>query len=800
MNNNTNNNVHVQEAEQEINIKALIEQYLYYWKWFVLAMCIALLGAFAYLTYATKQYTVDAKILLPDESSAKGELAGLADLASITGSSGSSAQVMDQIDVLKSRRLINKVVEKLKLNVTYQSKDGFHKSFLTADQAPFKFVLLNDNPNYLDTVRGGFEIEILSATQLLLTDTKTKKDVKYNLGNKLNTAVGEIMLIPNSGSINKVVGKTFEVSVQPMVKVREELVKAIQISPNTEKQSNIINFGMTLSSVKLAQNIIDELINQYNVDLTSDKNKLTKATSKFISDRLAIISGDLSAVDKNAEQFKEGNQLTDVEAEAKLYLETASESDKKVMEQRTQLKLVDYMRESIKSNKAELLPSNIGLQDLSIEKTISEYNKMVLERDDLLQTSTSDNPVVQNINDNIRTLNLNLMRSLDNYRAVTQLALNSAQGKKSELQGKLGNLPKTERGYRDISRQQQIVETLYLFLLQKREENEIKAAATPDNIKIIDSAYGNDIPVAPKKSIILLAALMLGLIVPFAAIYLKFLFDNKVQSRKDIEQAMKVPVLGEIPTSVKHVIEENDRSPLAEAFRILRTNMNFMLGTKKDQSKVIFITSTTSGEGKSFVSTNLAKILAMSGKNVLLIGADIRSPRVLDYLGLSHLQHTNIGITQYMINPDMDIANIVIKTPDTYKFDIIYSGYVAPNPAELLMNGHFDDVIAYARTHYDYVLVDTAPVSLVTDTLLIAHNADLTMYVTRANYLDKRLLNIPKELFEQQKLKNMAVVLNDVDFARGYGYGYGYGYGEGNTSRGFWKKYLEKFFNFFSRK
>src|SRR5690606_1157267 len=215
-----------------------------------------------------------------------------------------------------------------------------------------------------------------------------------------------------------------------------------------------------------------------------------------------------------------------------------------------------------------------------------------------------------------------------------------------------------------------------------------------------------------------------------------------------------------------------------EAFRILRTNMNFMFGAdQKASSKVVFVTSTISGEGKSFVTTNLAQILSMSGKKVVLIGADIRSPKVLDYLGLSHLQHTNVGITQFLINPDMDVDNIIIKKPGNYDFDVIYSGYIAPNPAELLMNGHFDDVIKYAREHYDYILVDTAPVSLVTDTLLIAHNADLTLYVSRVNFLDKRLLQVPRELYIDGKLKNLASVVNDVDFARGYGYGYGYGYG-----------------------
>src|SRR5690606_18010169 len=300
------------------------------------------------------------------------------------------------------------------------------------------------------------------------------------------------------------------------------------------------------------------------------------------------------------------------------------------------------------------------------------------------------------------------------------------------------SVPRNENDFKSIARQQQIVEAMYLFLLQKREEMEIAASAKPENIKIIEPAKGYG-PIAPVARNYYLIGLVVGIVLPIGILFVKFMLDNKIHSRKDIEDKFSVPVLGELPTSEEPIVKENDRSSLAEAFRILRTNISFMLGVKKDTA-VIFVTSTTSGEGKSFVATNLSRILSMSGKRVLLVGADIRSPKVLDYLGLSYLQHTNVGITQYLVNPDMDIDKIIIKKPEGYDFDIIYSGYVAPNPAELLMNGHFDDIIAYGRAHYDYVLVDTAPVGLVTDTLLIAHNADLTIYVARANYLDKRLL------------------------------------------------------------
>src|SRR5690606_7263604 len=502
----------------------------------------------------------------------------------------------------------------------------------------------------------------------------------------------------------------------------DKLLNEVQIVPNKEKQSYVVNYSINSGNISKAKLILNSIIDQYNKDVTDDKTRISKATTQFIDSRLDLISKNLSEADTKVADYKDRNNMVDMSSEIQLYMQNASENERKLIEYQTQLRLADMMRGAITGNEGSILPSNIGLDDLSIQSSIKSYNDLVLERDDLLKSATPDNPVVQNLTKNINELGSSLRSSLNNYRQVLQSNVNALQGQKNKFEGKLNSLPDQERGFKDISREQQIVESLYLFLLQKREETEIQAAANPAILKVIDEAYGADKPVAPRKPLILLGSLIIGLVLPFGILYLKFLLDNKVHSRKDIEERFNAPILGEIPASEDPVVKDNDRSSLAEAFRILRTNIAFMLGTKKD-SAVIFVTSTTSGEGKFFVATNLSRILAMSGKKVLLIGADIRSPKVLDYLGLSHLQHTNIGITQYLINPDMPVDNIIIHKPAPYDFDIIYSGYIAPNPAELLMNGHFKEVIEYGRQNYDYVIVDTAPVSLVTDTLLISEFA-----------------------------------------------------------------------------
>lgn len=777
---------------QEIDFKQIILQYVYYWKLFVFSVAIIVLLAFIYLRFAIPLYKVDAKILLEKEDKATGELSGLSELSTLTGGSGQSTFVLDQIDILKSRRLLRKVVENNNLENTFYIQASLSEREILNSESPIK--VLGSNLKDENT-KAVFIITLIDLNSFSFEEVDGLKLNRVQFGESINTKSGSIVILPNK-KIQQQLGEKIKVIIRSVDKAIDELMKNVLVTPNSEKQSYIINFSLTGPLSEKSKIIINNLIEQYNDDVSEDKNKVTLATTKFINNRLAIIGRELDLADKKVQDYKSSNNMTDLLAESELNLKTLSEADKNVLEKHTQVQLVDYMRESIRGNSdLQLLPTNIGLSDQSIEKTLSEYNKLVLERQDLLKSSTIENPIVKNITESIRSLNRNLITSLDNYRSVLQLSLNNANEKKGQLQNRVSAIPSQEFGFREIARQQQIVESIYLFLLQKREENEIKASARPDILKIIDPAYGSSVPVAPKKSIILLIAFIIGLIIPFVILYIKFLLDDKIHSRKDIEDFLSTPILAEIPSSKESSIKENDRSSLAESFRILRTNISFMLGFKKESS-VIFVTSTTSGEGKSFVSTNLSRILAMSGKKVLLLGADIRSPKVLDYLGLSYLQHTNIGITQYLINPDMDIDNIIIKKPESYQFDIIYSGYVAPNPAELLMNGYFNNIIQYGRKNYDYVIVDTAPVSLVTDTLLIADNADLTIYVSRANYLEKKMLNVPKELYEDGKLKNMAFVINDVDFAMGYGYGYGYGYGDDYGDKKTLKNRLKRFLKF----
>lgn len=784
------------EEEENINLRQVIDEYLRYWKWFILCILLALIGAVVYLKYTQKQYQVTAKIILNEKENSTGELAALIDSNPFSGGN-SNGKIGDQIEVLKSRRLIAKVISHNNLNVIYQTIGKIKNTQLAESESPIKFIFLNQEDKFKDDLKGNFDVKILSSTKFQLIDSKTESTTTYSFGQKIKADFGDFIISPNTPNIAKYINKNILINLTSIENLVSSYQSKTQISPNNEKTSNIINFSQTSATPKISELFINQLIDQYKNDLIEDNSKLVKATTLFINERLAEVSNNLTDVDKNLQSFKISNNLTDIAAEANLYLQNASENEKKLLDFSTQLQLVDYMSNSLSSNKSDLLPSNIGLQDQTISSQINSYNQLVLTKDDMLKSVTLNHPNVITLDEQINEIRKNLKSSLKLYRNNVQTNLNSIRGKLDDITGRISKFPQQETGFKNISREQKIVESLYLFLLEKREENEIKASSTPEHIKVIDAAFTNKNPVSPKRNIIFLGAIIIGLIIPFAIIYIYKLLDNRITSKEEVEAILKIPVAGQIPTSDTSILRHNDSSTTAEAFRMLRTNINFFLSTNSsNKGKSIFITSTVSSEGKSFSAVNLSQILAMSGKKVLLIGADIRNPKILDHLEIKSKYKSHPGLTEYLVSDEISFDQLVIKNPANYRFDIISSGQIAPNPSELLMNGRFKNVIDYGKDNYDFVIVDTAPVGLVTDTLLITDYADLTLYVIRANFVDKRLLFIPKDLHKEKRIKNIALVVNDVKLSSGYyynyNYGYGYGYNLNLNKRPWYKKIFSK--------
>src|SRR5690606_30787925 len=685
------------ELDGEINLREEMEKYLIHWKWFVLGLLLALAGACLYLRYAVKQYNVEAKILLTEESNAmSSELEALQDL-SILGDR-SSVNIQDQIEVLKSRRLMRKVVDTLQLHIRYFQEGRVKVSEMHPAEVPFRLVVLDTTAIHL--LEDKFDITLDDASSYSIS----KGDSLIRTGLPIYDTVAwnsyQLALIPRPRYFEDT-GRKISVQVESYDRLVNRYLSEIMME-TTSKDANVIRISLTDPVKAKAEDIVNELIHQYNHDLISDKQVIGEKTLEFISNRLEIVGEDLQAVDRNMQSFKSRNDVTNVESEAGINLQRAEANETRMLELSTQLSLVDFMNEYLDQNQNDLIPSNIGLDNPVIAQATGQYNQLVLERNRMLQSSTEANPRMQTINAQLADLRQSLRISLRNYQRTVEIALGKIESQRESIESEINRFPAQERDFRNIVRQQEIVESLYLFLLQKREETEISNAATPVSIKIIDEAYGSNSPVSPKTKIIYLAALLLGFLVPFGILYLRQLLDNKLHNAKDIEKISSVPIIGQIPNSDEALIQNQDRSAMAESFRILRTNIRFFLTDNQGPTDKIFITSTISGEGKTFVTLNLARILSMTSgdKRVLIVEADIRKPKIAKYLKIEKEVTAQKGLTHYLMDHSLEAEDVILESP-TYGFDMVLCGLVAPNPSELMMNGRFTQLMQYAEGRYD---------------------------------------------------------------------------------------------------
>tara|TARA_R110002050_G_scaffold289710_1_gene442576 strand:+ start:31610 stop:33970 length:2361 start_codon:yes stop_codon:yes gene_type:complete len=772
------------DDEKPINYRELFEKYTYHWKWFVLGIVVALAAAFVYLRYTPQQYSVTTTILIEDENSGglPSELSAFEDLG-LFGST--KKKVETEIGLLKSRTLMERAVQTLGINATYFTKGRVGEVEFYKNKAPIN-IRFESKDSLFHSVDTVFTIQTVSATHFVIKNSNGTPEGQYKFEDVINTDFGDISVISTG---NTTVNKDDEIHVKilPLKEVAEQLSEDLKVELKY-KNAGLIELSINTNVKQKGMDLLDELVRQYNNDAVEDKSVIGKNTNTFINERMRVIEEDLLSADTGVEKFKTSNKLTDITSEATLALESNSDLEKKILELNTQLKLTDYVIAYVAKNANELIPANLGLSDGAVNSNTQRFNELLLERNRILQGSKSQHPLIINLDNQLSQLRRSISEGLKNLKSSLQISLRDAVNEEQKMSSKITSVPRQEREYRDIQRQQQIIETLYLYLLQKREENSIALAITVPNAKVIDMADGSNIPVSPKKPVVYLVGIMLGGLIPFMILYILFLFDNKIHSSKDVEAVVKAPIIGEIPHSKSKqniVVNEKDRDHIAESFRMLRTNIYFMLSHIKQDSKTIFVTSTVGAEGKTFVSLNLATALALSSKKVLLIGADVRKPKLNEYLGVDISQ----GLTHFLVNDSLNIKDMIKHYPEG-NFDLLGSGIVPPNPSELLMNGRFDDVMAYARANYDFTIVDTAPVKMVTDTLLLSQHADLSLYVIRTGVLDKRLLEIPEKIYSEKRLSNMAIVLNDVNVEKVHGYGYGYGYGEEGSKKPWWKRII----------
>jgi len=763
-------------------IREQFNKYLSHWKWFIMGIIICLLLSFTYLRYKNPLYEIHATVLVKD--SEKGgvmtERSAFQDMGVFRGLKNN---VNNELEVLKSRLLTKKVVKDLKLNIKYyEPKKLFENSIANwiFGRAIFKkelygedrFLKLNfiQSDSLISKLDTTFAVKIKSSTNYELKNSEGKTVQESAFGKSVNTKLGTIIVIPIKPITKKQIGKEYYISIQPIDMVIDEYRSNISINTISET-SSIIKINMLTPIKKKGKDIINDLLNNY----LDKKTDLERKVSEFINQRLQVVTDELSIVSKSAVDFKKSKQISDSRSQSDLYLQSVSDNERKAMETSTQLRLVEYIEEylSTHNNTSDLIPTNLSFSDQPLKESTNKYNSLVLERNRILKNSSIKNPIILNLDSQIRSIRKNLIESLKNLKATLNITLNELKRRGSRINYRISKVPSNQQELKNIQRRQNLIEQVYLYLSKKREEIDISLGVKQDSSTIVDGAFSSVLPVSPKKSIIILAALLLGVFLPAGAIYLADILDTKVHDRKDLENRLKIPILGDIPAfsyNGQRIKSYDDRSGYAESFKLLCTNIEFMLANSPKKGRTVFVTSTVSQEGKSTVSVNLASTLAFSGKKVLLIGLDLRVPKITNYIGLKMKK----GVTSFVKDENMEFKELLLEAPYVKNLHVISSGFIPPNPTMILQHKRITELFEIAKKQYDYVIVDTSAVSLVTDTLLLSHFADLSIYVVKAGKLDKQQLDVVEMMYNEKRLPNIALLLNGVYHKSGFGYGYGY--------------------------
>ena len=782
--------------DKEIDIKELLFKYLIHWPWFVGTVVACLIAAYVYLYVATPVYNISATVLIKDDKKggSSNNVGGLDELG-LNGLITSSQSIDNEIEVLRSKTLVKEVVSYLNLYVTYQDEDLIPSKELYKTSP----VQVNMTPQEAEKLKKDIVVEMVVQPQGSL-DVNVKMDDREiqkhfeKLPAILPTDRGTISFfqatdsIPVEGASSVQGARHITATISCPMNVARGYCGNLVIVP-TSQTTSVVTVSLKNSSLRRGQDFINQLLEMYNRSTNNDKNEIAQKTAEFIDERIGIISKELGSTEADLETFKRDAGITDLSSDAQIALSGNAEYEKKQVENRTQISLVEDLKRYLSHSEYEVLPSNVGLKDAALATQIDRYNEMLIERKRLLRTSTESNPAIVNLDTSIRATKANVQATIEGTLQGLFITKADLDREAKRYMRRISDAPGQERRYVSIARQQEIKAGLYLMLLQKREENAIMLAATANNAKIIDEAIADDIPVFPKRGIIYLVALVLGFVIPVAVIFLIDLTKFRVEGHADVEKLTSVPIVGDIPlTNEKNAkdgsiaVFENQNNLMSETFRNIRTNIQFML---QNDRKVILVTSTVSGEGKSFTSANLAISLSLLGKKVVIVGLDIRKPGLNKVFSLSSKEK---GITQYLSNPEMDLMSLVQPSDVNKNLFILPGGTVPPNPTELLARDGLDKAIDMLKNNFDYVILDTAPVGMVTDTLLIGRVADLSVYVCRADYTHKAEYTLINELSHEQKLPNLCTIINGVDLKKRK-YGYYYGYGKYSKHYGYGKRY-----------
>ncbi|GAA4912132.1 GumC family protein [Mucilaginibacter defluvii] len=773
---------------QPVKLKDVFIKYRRNGGWFILSVMLCVILAFFYLRYATTQYRVNSTILL--KSNDKGaDMSQVGDMFSDLEIFNGGKNIDDEIEVLKGKTLMLRVLRELNLTATYYKEGKIKKTEVYGRSLPVRLIVKK-----LDSLSGGKSVIItpVSATRYTWDDGSTKKT--YPFGREISNNYGVFTAIP-SGKAIPTLNESVIVQLNNSKKLVADYLRELTITP-VNKNGNVLKLSLNTSVPQKGIDVLNKLVQLYNIEGIENKNEIAAKTISFIDGRLIYLVRELSGVEKDVENYKKKNDVTDISSESQQYLQNTGDYEKKLSDYEIQISILQSVQNYIAKQgpQFDLVPSSLSIHDATLVQLIDSYNQLQLQRKRILSSNYETSPVVINITDQLNALRGNILENIKNIKRGLIISRNALATKNVKFESLKKNVPSIERELLEIKRQQNIKENLYQYLLQKREEATLSKAAAVSNFTIIDRADVDDLPVKPQRSLILLLALIAGLVLPVIVMAIRNVLNDKVTTIDDIKDA-EVPVLGEIIHILSHnkvLVEKNSRTVFSEMFRLLRSKLQ--LSATEDQNKVLLVTSTMSGEGKTFFSINMGATLALAGKKVLLMEFDLRKPKLINDMGLS----AKLGITNYLVSDKYQLDDLIIQVPEISNLYVIGCGDVPPNPSELILSDKMVTLFEQLKRQFDHVIIDSPPVGLIADAYNLSMFADRTLYLIRYNYTLKEQVKIIQEIRTRKELRNMMLVLNDgrKENMQGYGdYGYRYSYGytiDDKQPASWWKRLVAR--------
>jgi len=768
------------ENKFSVGPKEFLARYLKYLPWIVLSTTIFLALAYIKIRYSTPIYSMRSSLLIKNENDQGGGGSGKDISFNELFMNQSSVNLSNEMEILKSRPVLQRVARDLDLQKLYYNK-GSIRSTLQYENKPFDLVIVK----MADSSQAfGFQATILNDTQFLLNETKSP--IAFGQPFQVGDNVCFLARHMNIG-LRLFTAKIFFVSWQPLSQAAENLLGGLKVG-QVNDQATILALSFEGENVDLGKNVLNTLMAVYDSLIVEDKSRIAFITLRFIDDRLNNLRDELSGVQGNLKDYMVTHQAYNVEEQSKSYLETMGAGTKEKAEQEIKLSVLNWLLDYIENSKNiySTVPTNLGIEEPALLQLISEYNRVQLERESNLKTTTQNNPLIASLENSLEKIRSDIHQALLNVKQAYLIAGNNLEQQESRLQSKIQGLPGKSMELLNITRRQKILEDLYSFLLQKKLETSISSASTISNSKVVEPAIGSGKPISPDTRKTYTFYLILGILIPVGIIALVEIMRDKVRNRADVEKYTNAPILGEIGHSSNEqtlVVTRNNRHFISEQFRIIRTNLQYVIAKK--ERPVIMVTSSFSGEGKSFISTNIAAVMALAGKKTVIMEFDIRKPKIVSGLDLKR----KMGITNYIIGK-ASFDELLVKVDGVDNLYVIPCGPIPPNPAEILIDPLLEELMKEVVKRFEVVIMDTAPIGLVSDAMNLSRYADCTLYIVRQGHTFRKQLNIVEELYVENKLPKLSLLLNDVTAEGGYYGGYGYGY-YGGYSYGMDSGYFE---------